>query len=57
MVSKFVPSSEQMAKWRAMEAEHTANRAAQERIVMQHVHEFGPRYYPALQRMEAKLKK
>ena len=57
MVSKFVPSSEQMAKWRAMEAEHTANRAAQERIVMQHVHEFGPRYYPALQRMEAKLKR
>ena len=57
MVSKFVPSSEQMAKWRAMEAEHTKSRQGQERIVMQHVHEFGPRYYPALQRMEAKLKR
>ena len=57
MVSKFVPSSEQMAKWRAMEAEHTKSRQGQERIVMQHVHEFGPRYYPALKKMENNLKK
>ena len=57
MASKFVPTAKQLAEWRAMEAEHTASRKGQERIVMQHVHEFGPRYYPALKKMENNLKK
>lgn len=47
----------QMKKWRAMEAEHTKSKAGQERIVMQHVTEHGIAYYPALQKMEAKLPK
>jgi hypothetical protein len=52
-----VPTTKQMEEWRKMEAEHSKSRATQERIVMQHVHEFGIGYYPALKKMEKGLKK
>ena len=47
----------QLVAWRAMEAEHSGSRHVQERIVRQHIKEFGMGYYPALQKMEAHLKK
>ena len=50
-------TTKQMEEWRKMEAEHSKSRATQERIVMQHVKEFGLAYYPALKKMENGLKK
>jgi len=50
-------TTKQMEEWRKMEAEHTKNRAAQEKIVRQHIEEHGLQYYPALRRMENKLDK
>ena len=47
----------QMIRWRRMEAEHSPSLRVQERIVKQHVAEYGLRYYPALARMERGLKK
>jgi hypothetical protein len=40
-----------------MEAEHSPSKHVQERIVRQHVNEFGLSYYPALKKMEAHLNK
>lgn len=48
---------EQMDRWRKLEDEHSRNPAIQERIVKQHVAAHGIGYYPALARMEARLKK
>ncbi len=47
----------QMNRWRKMEAEHSPRKQVQSRIVRQHVAEYGMKYYPALKRMEARLKK
>lgn len=52
---KITPA--QMKAWRRMEAEHSKNKAVQERIVRQHIREHGINYYPALKKMESKLKK
>jgi len=46
-----------MRVWRAMEAEHSPVKTVQERLVNQHVKEFGLGYYPALKKMENGLKK
>jgi hypothetical protein len=45
------------SEWLAMEGEHTSNKAKQLKIVNQHIKEYGCNYYPALKKMEAKLKK
>ena len=50
-------SSVQMKRWMQMEAEHSPNPMKQRRIVMEHIKEHGPNYYPALKRMENKLDK
>ena len=50
-------TTKQMDEWRRMEAEHTRNKAEQQRIVMQHIREHGIGYYPALRTMENKLDK
>ena len=47
----------QMARWRKMEAEHTKNPIQQAKIVRDHVREHGMGYYPALKKMESRLKK
>jgi hypothetical protein len=49
-------TAKQMRAWRPMEAEHSRVKTVQERIVHQHVNEFGPRYYPELRKMEKRLK-
>jgi hypothetical protein len=54
-MSDYKPTDEELKKWRKMEAEHTRDRIKQEQIVMQHVHEFGRGYYPALIKMENRL--
>jgi hypothetical protein len=46
-----------MDEWRRMEAEHTKNRAAQEKIVRKHIAEHGIQYYTRLKVMEKGLKK
>ena len=46
-----------MKEWMRMEAEHSPNPMKQRRIVMEHIKEHGPNYYPALKRMENKLDK
>jgi hypothetical protein len=56
-VRPYHPSPQQMTAWRKLEAEHTSSKAGQTKIVMDHVNEFGPKYYPALKKMEAKLKR
>jgi len=52
---KITPA--QMARWRKLEDEHSKSKAAQERIVRQHVAAHGIKYYPALIKMERVLKK
>ena len=52
-----IVTTKQMEEWRRMEAEHSKSRATQEKIVMQHIHEHGIGYYPALKKMENKLEK
>jgi len=54
-IMKISPA--QMARWRAMESEHSKSKVAQERIVRQHIAEHGPHYYPYLIRMERLLKR
>ena len=44
-------------EWLKMESEHTSSSAKQKKIVCQHIKEYGYGYYPALKKMEAKLKK
>lgn len=43
--------------WIQIEKEHTSSDNAAKRIVMQHIKEHGCGYYPALIKMERKLKK
>ena len=50
-------TAKQMKAWRPMEADHSPVKTVQERIVHQHVNEFGKGYYPALKKMERGLKK
>lgn len=50
-------SQMQMRAWRRMESEHSESPRVQERIVRQHVNEYGLGYYPALKKMESHLKK
>jgi hypothetical protein len=40
-----------------LESEHTKSKPKQKKIVIQHEKEHGAGYYPALIKMEAKLKK
>jgi len=47
----------QMARWRKMESEHTKSKAKQEQIVRDHIRAHGKGYYPALAKMESKLRK
>ena len=56
-MSVTIITTKQMDEWRRMEADHTKNRAAQEKIVRQHIAEHGIQYYPALKQMENKLDK
>jgi len=56
-MSVTIITTKQMDEWRRMEAEHTKNRAAQEKIVRQHIAEHGLQYYPRLKVMEKGLKK
>ena len=49
--------NKQLEMWMKMEAEHSSSKVVQSRIVHQHVNEFGVGYYPALKKMEARLKR
>jgi hypothetical protein len=40
-----------------MEGEHTKSKKGQKKIVKDHEKEYGKVYYPALKKMESKLKK
>lgn len=44
-------------KWIEIEMEHTSSRAVAKKIASDHLKEFGCRYYPALIKMERRLKK
>ena len=43
--------------WIDLELEHTTSRRKARAIVKDHLREFGCGYYPALKKMESKLKK
>jgi len=43
-------------KWVDLEMEHTNNRKKAEKIVEDHIREYGCNYYPELIKMEKKLK-
>jgi hypothetical protein len=45
------------AQKRKMEAEHVKSKKGQDKIIKDHEKEFGKAYYPALKKMEGKLKK
>ncbi len=45
------------SSWIKMESEHVKTKSGQMKIVKDHVKEFGCGYYPALKKMESKLKK
>ena len=42
--------------WITLELEHTKSRKKAKKIVQDHLNEFGYKYYPALLKMERKLK-
>ena len=44
-------------EWIDVEMEHTTNRFIARKIAMDHLKEYGCKYYPALKKMESKLKK
>ena len=44
-------------KWIELEKEHTSSDATAKRIVKEHVKEWGCGYYPALIKMEKRLKR
>ena len=44
-------------KWIDMEKEHTSSDSVAKRIVKEHIKEWGCGYYPALIKLERKLKK
>ena len=44
-------------KWIKLEMEHTKNPDIAKKIVKDHLREFGKEYYPALIKMEKRLKK
>lgn len=44
-------------KWIDLEMEHTTNRFFAKKIACDHIKEFGSKYYPALIKMERKLKR
>jgi hypothetical protein len=46
-----------LKKWIKLEMEHTNQQAEAKRIVQDHLREFGKGYYPALIKMEKKLKR
>lgn len=50
---KCIPKKE----WIDIEMEHTKNRFIAEKIARDHIKEYGCKYYPALKKMEAKLKR
>jgi hypothetical protein len=43
--------------WINIEREHTSSEATAKRIVKEHINEWGCGYYPALKKMELKLKR
>ncbi len=59
MNNKLIENMECKIKksWLKMESEHSKNKNVQKKIACQHIKEFGKGYYPALKKMEAKLKK
>lgn len=42
--------------WLKMESEHTKTKAGQMKIVREHINTYGCSYYPALKKLETKLK-
>lgn len=50
-------SSMKIRSWMRMESEHTKSNARQKKIVNEHIEKYGAGYYPALKRMESKLKR
>ena len=44
-------------RWINLEMEHTKNPNVAKKIVQDHIREFGCKYYPALIKLESKLKK
>ena len=44
-------------KWIDLEMEHTSSRKEARKIACDHYREFGSKYYPALIKMERRLKK
>lgn len=46
-----------MEKWVDVEMEHTKSRRFARKIAQDHVNEFGCKYYPALLKMERRLRR